>query len=104
MHGATYIVDVEFFAKELNRHNVVIDIAHAKEILANTLAPLAYRNLDEIDEFQGKLTTSEFIARYIHDEILNACGDFFVGRIKVTLGETHDAWASYGSEDSAAGD
>lgn len=98
MHGATYVVDVEFCAKELDEHNVVIDIGKAHDIAKEVLKPLSYQNLDELEIFKGKLTTTEFIAKHIHDEIKEKSSSFFVGFIKVTLGETHDASASYSGQ------
>lgn len=95
MHGATYVVDIEFAAEALDEHNVVIDIGKAHEIAKEVLKPLSYQNLDELEIFKGKLTTTEFIAKHIHDEVKNKTVAFFRGTIKVTLGETHDAWASY---------
>jgi len=95
MHGATYVVDIEFGAVELDEHNVVIDIGKAHEIAKEVLKPLSYQNLDELDIFKGQLTTTEFIAKHIHDEVKQKVATFFTGSIKVTLGETHDAWASY---------
>ena len=64
MHGATYVVDVTFGAKELDSHNVVIDIGKAKEITAEVLSGLNYKNLDELPQFKNKLTTTEFMAKY----------------------------------------
>jgi len=95
LHGATYIVDVSFFAEELNKHNIVIDISKAQEILKVVLAPLKFQNLDDIDIFNGNLTTSEFMAKYIHDKVKEMCSDFFKGKISVTIGESHLAWATY---------
>ena len=69
MHGATYVVDVSFFAKALNDMAVVIDIALAHDALKEVLTPLNYQNLDELPQFEGKLTTTEFLAKYIHDEV-----------------------------------
>jgi len=95
MHGATYVVDIEFGAEEVDKHNVVIDIGKAHEIAKEILKPINYQNLDELEIFKGKFTTTEFMAKYIHDEVKEKTKAFFSGTIKVTLGETHDAWASY---------
>jgi hypothetical protein len=59
------------------------------------LEPLRYKNLDELPEFKGKLTTTEFMARYIHDAVKSKTAADFNGKIGVTLGESHVAWASY---------
>ena len=95
LHGATYVVDVEFGSSTLTGQNVVIDMREARRVLAQVLGALAYRNLDEMSEFRGKLTTAEFMARYIHDEIRSALEGIFSGRIRVRLGETHDASAGF---------
>jgi len=79
----------------LNEFNVVIDISQAHQILGEVLQPIAYKNLDEIAIFENELTTTEFLAKHIHNEICKSSAAFFKGTIKVTLGETHDAWASY---------
>ena len=95
MHGATYVVDVSFFSKELNEMAVVIDIALAHEALEAVLASLNYQNLDELPQFKGQLTTTEFLAKYIHDVVKEKVMTEFSGSMKVTLGESHVAWASY---------
>jgi len=103
LHGATYVVDIEFFAAKTDSHNVVVDIGRARRIVKPVLSALNFRNFDEMKEFAGQLTTAEFTARHIHDEVLAKCGGFFSGGIKVTIRETHDAWVSYdGTRDGAA--
>ena len=95
LHGATFIIDVEFVASTLDRHNVVINICHAREIVNRVLEKLKYRNLDELSEFAGEITTAEFVARHIHDRVREELADGFLGHINVVIQETHDAWVSY---------
>ncbi len=95
MHGATYVVDAEFKSEKLDAHNVVIDIGLASDILKKALAPLAYKNLDEVEFFKNKLTTTEFLAQHIHSAISEKVKATFNGSLKITLGESHIAWASY---------
>jgi 6-pyruvoyl-tetrahydropterin synthase len=102
MHGATYVVDVAFFREELTRHNVVVDIGAAHQVLHEVLKPLAYRNLDDLPEFKGKLTTTEFLCRYIFEAMAKAAREGALGedgktlnRIRVTLHETDLARAWY---------
>lgn len=95
MHGATYVVDAEFKSEQLDENNIVIDIDIATKKLKQALAPLKYQNLDELAQFKGKLTTTEFLARYIHQQISDEIKDSFTGSLKITLGESHVAWASY---------
>jgi 6-pyruvoyl-tetrahydropterin synthase len=95
MHGATYIVDAEFRSPALDANNIVIDIAIAHEVLAQVLSPLKYQNLDELPAFQGKLTTTEFLAQFVHQAIGKHLEGKFKGFLKVTLHESHLAWAAY---------
>ena len=102
MHGATFVVDVAFSRRELTRHNVVVDIGAALRVLAETLRPLAYQNLDALPEFAGALTTTEFLCRHIFERMAEAARAGALGeegrglaRIRVTLSETDLARASY---------
>lgn len=95
MHGATFVVDVAFFRETLTAQNVVVDIGAALDVLAATLKPLKYKNLDALPELAGKLTTTEFLAKHIFDAMAaaakaGALGDDGRGlsRIRVTLHET----------------
>ncbi len=98
MHGATYVVDLEFSSKTLNPQNVVIDIGAADEAARGVVGALSYQNLDELEIFRGKLTTTEFLARHIHDEMRARLAGHFAGGLKVTLNESHVASAGYASE------
>ncbi len=98
MHGATYVVDAEFKSTELNEHEVVIDIGVAQTVLGEVLKELNYKNLDEESQFEGQLTTTEFLAKYIHSRVGDKIKSSFHGTLKVTLGESHVAWASYEGE------
>lgn len=95
MHGATYLVDAEFKSPTLNTQNVVIDIGRAHEALREVLQHLNYANLDTLPEMQGKLTTTEFLARYIHEALSRLIAPHFQGKLTITLHESHVASASY---------
>jgi 6-pyruvoyl-tetrahydropterin synthase len=95
MHGATYIVDAEFRSATLDANNIVIDIGLATRALGQALEPLAYRDLDELPQFAGTVTTTEFLARHIHGELAKQVAGAFRGTLKVTLTESHVAAAGY---------
>ena len=98
LHGATYVVDAEFQCPHLDENNIVVDIDLASRVVQEALQPLNYQNLDDLPQFQGKLTTTEFLAKHIHDEVSQRVRSFFKGNLKITLGESHVAWASYEGE------
>ncbi|OAI30477.1 6-pyruvoyl tetrahydropterin synthase [Methylosinus sp. R-45379] len=100
MHGATFVVDVAFFRETLTVDEVVVDIGRAHDALKATLAPLNYQNLDEIEQFKGRQTTTEFLSRHIFDAMAAAArtgalgpGGEGISRIRVTLHESHVARA-----------
>src|SRR5437867_3327595 len=72
LHGATYIVDVEFRRPELDADGIVVDIGRAAETLQTIVRSLSYRNLDEDPAFTGRNTTTEFLARVVFDRIREA--------------------------------
>jgi 6-pyruvoyltetrahydropterin/6-carboxytetrahydropterin synthase len=102
LHGATYVVDVEFRRAALDADGIVVDIGRAIDTLKAVLAGLNFQNLDEAPAFAGKNTTTEFLARVIFDRVLEAIarGDLgpSAGEIdtaRVALHESHVAWAAY---------
>jgi 6-pyruvoyl-tetrahydropterin synthase len=102
LHGATFVVDVAFIAQTLDENGIVIDIGRAHEVLKSVLQPLNYRNLDELPEFKGKNTTTEFLAKYVFDNLASAARAGELGReghelgaLRVRIAESHVARASY---------
>ncbi|GGE37801.1 hypothetical protein GCM10007276_14000 [Agaricicola taiwanensis] len=109
LHGATFVVDVAFFAERLVPENVVVDIARVHEALKAILGPLNYANLDELPDLKGQVTTTEFLSRYIFDQMAEAVrgggfgpGSENVRKIRVTLHESHVARAWYEAEITGA--
>ena len=105
LHGATYVVDVEFRRPQLDAEGLVVDIGLASQALREVLAPLNYRNLDLLPEFAGCNTTTEFLAKVLFDRVVLAIREGRLGaaaagltNLCVTLHESHLAWASYEAE------
>jgi 6-pyruvoyltetrahydropterin/6-carboxytetrahydropterin synthase len=102
LHGATYIVDVEFRRSVLDADGIVVDIGRATDALNAILSGLSYRNLDEDPSFAGRNTTTEFLSRVIFDRVVEkirggdlGAGGHKVESIRVTLRESHIAAASF---------
>ena len=102
LHGATYLVDVEFRRPELDADGLVIDIGLASQALKDVLAPLNYRNLDDLPDFAGRNTTTEFLAKALFDRVAAQIAEGRLGEsakglssLKVTLWESHVAWAAF---------
>ena len=104
LHGATYVVDAEFRRRELDPDGIVVDIGLATDALNRLLGELNFRNLDDIPDFKGRNTTTEFLARFVFDGLAAAIERGEIGRgaseiasIRVTLHESHVASAAYES-------
>ena len=95
MHGATYEVITEYASEALDPDGIVLDIGLCHDVLARVLDPLRYQNLDELQPFAGRNTTTEFLAQWIHEQVAAAVADGFHGVLRVTLEESRVAWASY---------
>ena len=102
LHGATFVVDVEFRRRELDADGIVVDIGKAGDTLKAVLGSLNFQNLDENLAFKGSNTTTEFLARVVFDRMVQAIGRGELGptageieSARVTLHESHVAWASY---------
>lgn len=102
LHGATFVIDVEFRREALDENAIVVDIGRALDALKETLAAINYRNLDEIPEFAGRNTTTEFLSRWVFEQMKDALtaghlgpGSDQISSIKVEIGESHVAWAGY---------
>ena len=108
LHGATYVVDLEMRRPSLDEDGLVVDIGLASQQLAAVLAELNYRNLDEVDEFSGMNTSTEFLANVIFERIAQLIARGELGpsargltSMKVTLHESHVAWAAFEGDLSA---
>ena len=96
LHGATYVVDATFRGLDLGPDGVLVDIGRAAEELKDVLAALNYRNLDDEDEFKGRNTTTEGLARWVADRLAERFeAEDQLRTLVVTLHESHVAWASY---------
>lgn len=102
LHGATYVVDVTFERAVLDANDLIVDIGLASDVLKAVLAEFNMKNLDDLPLFKGRNTTTEFMAKAVFDRMAAAVQDGRLGEegkgiasLKVTLGESHVAWASY---------
>ncbi len=95
LHGATYEVRIEVSAAALDADGIVVDIGRLRDALAQVLAPLAYRNLDDLPEFAVRNSTTEVLCEHIHGRLRALIGPRPGGVLAVTLVESPVAWARY---------
>jgi 6-pyruvoyl-tetrahydropterin synthase len=102
LHGATFVVRAAFMSEKLDDNSIVVDIGLAHEVLNAVLKPLNYRNLDDLPQFKGINTTTEFLTRHVYDHLADAARAGKLGRnarelnaIRVTVAESPSARAWY---------
>ncbi len=103
LHGATFVVEAELRRVELDADGIVCDIGAGLVLLKAVLSDLDYRNLDEVAEFRGNNTTTEFLAGEIHRRLARRIKEGALGpsaaaaisSLKVVLRENPVAWAAY---------
>jgi 6-pyruvoyl-tetrahydropterin synthase len=103
LHGATYVVAMEVRRERLDGNGLVCDIGLALRTLKTVLAEFDYRNLDEMPDFKGRNTTTEFLAGEIFRRLKEriAAGDLGPGTagaltaLRVTLSESPVASAAF---------
>ncbi|GGE61331.1 hypothetical protein GCM10011533_12290 [Streptosporangium jomthongense] len=101
-HEATYVVDVTFERHQLDKDDLILDIGLASAVLKQVLSEFNLKNLDDFEDFQGRNTTTEFMAKKVFDRMAAAIHSGRLGEsanaicaLKVTLAESPNAWASY---------
>lgn len=102
LHGATYVVDVEFRRAALDDDGVVVDIGLASGVVKAVLGELNFKNLDDVEAFRGRNTTTEVLAAEIFARLERAIAAGKLGTgaagldsMRVRLNESHVAWAAY---------
>lgn len=95
VHGATFTVDAAFFSDDIDELGLVTDIGLAIDALAEVLEPLRYKQLDDLPQFKGVFTTTEFLSGHIFRELAarvksGALKDGGrIKRLRITLHESH---------------
>jgi 6-pyruvoyltetrahydropterin/6-carboxytetrahydropterin synthase len=103
LHGATFAVEMEVRRAQLDADGLVCDIGRALATLKDVLSALNYRNLDELPEFHGRNTTTEFLAGEIFRRLkariaAGALGPGTAGSLaslKIVVRESPVAWAAF---------
>jgi 6-pyruvoyltetrahydropterin/6-carboxytetrahydropterin synthase len=100
LHGVTYVIELTISSLTLIEKNVIIDIGLITKILKQVIEQYNYKNLDDLDKFNGKITTTEFMAKQFTDDIYAELDkiDFPLHKIhsiKINLKENHLASASF---------
>ncbi|XKH00661.1 6-carboxytetrahydropterin synthase [Marinobacter nauticus] len=101
-HGATYVVDVTFERHQLDKNDLIVEADLAAQLLREILGEFDMQNLDELPEFEGRNTTTEFMAGVVFERVANAVrqgrlgdGGKGLSSLRVTLSGSRVVWATY---------
>ena len=95
MHVITYEVEATFMTEELDEYGLIVDFASTQSALQDILNRMNFKNLDDLPELQGSNTTTEFLCRYIHQQVSKGVADQFSGVLRIILRESPVAEISY---------
>ena len=103
LHGATFAVEMEVRRAQLDADGLVCDIGRVLATLKETLGALNYRNLDELPEFRGRNTTTEFLAGEIFRRLKARIAEGALGpgtagalaSLRIVVRESPVAWAAF---------
>jgi 6-pyruvoyltetrahydropterin/6-carboxytetrahydropterin synthase len=95
LHGHNWKIEVCVAGKKLNDAGILIDFGELKRHLADIMAVLDHKFLNELDIFPGGNPSSEGIARYVTDALQARIEDPAIAVTRVTAWESDNASATY---------
>src|SRR5215207_1316487 len=94
-HGHTYRVEVTARGEALRDDGTLCDLGLLQGATDETLRALHYRDLDELEDFGGRNTTAEAVARHVFERVAPRLAGEGVARLAVRVWESPQAFAGY---------
>ena len=96
MHVITFEVEVTYLTDVLDEYNLIVDFGAAQSSLQELLRPMEFKTLDDLPQFKGINTTTEYLCQYLHRKRSpRVWPTYFSGTLRVTLRESAVAWCTY---------
>jgi 6-pyruvoyltetrahydropterin/6-carboxytetrahydropterin synthase len=95
LHGHNFTVDITVSSQDLDSEGLVIDFRILKEWTEDILDELDHTYLNDLQPFKDINPSSESVARFIFDRIVEKARDKNITVSKVTVWESNTAWATY---------
>ena len=95
LHGHNFTVEVTVAAPSLNSEDLLIDFRVLKGWTNEILDGLDHKYLNEIDCFREMNPSSEQVARYIYDRLVEKVTPLNLSLTRVTVWESENARVSY---------
>ena len=93
-HGHNWKVEVFVRGETLDKSNILVDFKVLKQEVNEIMELLDHKDINELEEFKGESPSSEFIAKFIFEQVR----DVFPTVSKVSVWETPTSCASYFEE------
>jgi len=100
LHGHNFYVDISVAAHKLDNEGLVIDFRILKQWADEIIEELDHTFLNDIKHFQHSNPSSERVAEYIFDGMTEKARSRSLTISKVTVWESHTAWATYTGDSS----
>ncbi len=95
LHSHQFTAVVEFEGSSLNEYGYLVDIDEINAAIDSVVEKYADTTLNDQPAFEGLNPSVEHFARIFCEEILSAADPTVPDRIRVTLWEDDEAYASY---------
>jgi len=99
LHGHNWKIEVYVTGKTLNEAGILIDFGELKNHVADIIATLDHKFLNELEYFKDGKPSSEKIAVYIAETLQKKLVDTPASVSRVTAWESENASAAYYPED-----
>ena len=95
LHGHNWKVEVTVATDQLDKAGLGVDFKILKKHTKEIMNYLDHKYLNDLDAFKGISPSSEHIAKFIFDRLLDSLSGFDVTVEKITVWESDNAYASY---------
>ncbi|HEY8377500.1 MAG TPA: 6-carboxytetrahydropterin synthase [Nannocystis sp.] len=94
-HSHNYRLELTLYGQTLDRCGYLADLDAVRDLVDEVMARYADTTLNDAPEFAGLNPSLEHFARVIGDRLARAVDPARIERVRVTLWEDEDTWASW---------
>jgi 6-pyruvoyltetrahydropterin/6-carboxytetrahydropterin synthase len=98
LHGHTYRVEVAVRGESLQEDGTLCDIVVVRQAVDRMLKVVHYRDLTELELFEGRNTTAEVVAQVLFEQIVPDLKGKGLSSVSVQVWESPQAYAAYEGE------
>jgi 6-pyruvoyltetrahydropterin/6-carboxytetrahydropterin synthase len=95
LHGHNFLVEVLFAGERLGKGGMLVDFKILKNYLKKILESLDHRYINEIPFFMERSGSSEYLSKYIFDELKKLIEEKEITLKEVRVWESEKTYAAY---------